>query len=52
MMFFRVMTLIVMVLAAIGTISEGGRSKWAYIGLFSSAGLLHLAAWTLSMTIY
>lgn len=51
MKFFQVFTLIVMILAAVGVIGESGKGKWVYIGLFSSAGVLHLAAWALSMAV-
>lgn len=51
MKFLQIFTLAVMVVAALGVIGEGGKGKWVYVGLFSSAGLLYLAAWTLGMTI-
>ena len=50
--FFQVFTMIVMVLATIGVIGESGRGKHVYIALFSTAGVLHLAAWALSMMYF
>ena len=46
--FFQVFTMIVMVLATV----ESGRGKHVYIALFTAAGVLHLAAWALSMMYF
>jgi len=50
--FFQVFTMIVMVLATVGVIGESGRGKHVYIALFAAAGVLHLAAWALSMMYF
>ena len=44
--------MIVMVLATVGVIGESGRGKHVYIALFAAAGVLHLAAWALSMMYF
>ena len=49
--FFQVFTMIVMV-ATVGVIGESGRGKHVYIALFAAAGVLHLAAWALSMMYF
>ena len=41
-----------MVLATVGVIGESGRGKHVYIALFAAAGVLHLAAWALSMMYF
>lgn len=52
MKFFQVFTMVAMALAVVGVIGESGRGKHVYIALFTAAGVLHLASWTLSMMYF
>ena len=44
--------MVAMALAVVGVIGESGRGKHVYIALFTAAGVLHLASWTLSMMYF
>lgn len=47
MKFFQIFMLIATVLSTIGVLAEE-RGKSKYVALFTTSGILYLAAWTLS----